>query len=140
MRWLIPRLPEFQHDHPGTGIAHRQREHDGRTIPDGCRCRDLGPVTAARLGRDALSRRSPVAGAEPRPDEKMPAADTYRSRAAHVASCRDVARGMAALVGRRQCPRSQAGTRSGLRTFLFCDPGGARGAWGADGPIGADQR
>src|ERR1700738_2680116 len=116
-----PRLPARS---PGPGTADCHREHAGRAIPHGCRCRDLGPVAATRLGWNAISRRSTLAGIEPRSDEKMPAAGAGRSRTAHAASCSDVARGVATMDGRRQCPRSNPGTRSGLRAFLLCDPGG----------------
>ena len=32
------------------GNADRHREHAGRAVPHGCRCRDLGTVAPARLG------------------------------------------------------------------------------------------
>src|SRR5271155_1172131 len=51
-----PRFPERS---SGLGTADCHREHAGRAIPHGCRCRDLGPVRATWLGR----KRVPQGGA-----------------------------------------------------------------------------
>src|ERR1700745_570305 len=83
------------------------------------------PVAATRLGWNTISQRDTLAGVEPRPDEKVPAAGAGRSRTAHAASCSDVARRVATMDGCRPCPRSNPGARSGLRALLLCDPGGA---------------
>jgi hypothetical protein len=75
------------------------------------------------MGWNTISQRDTLAGVEPRPDEKMPAAGAGRSRTAHAASCSDVTRRVAMMDGRRPCPRSNPGARSGLPALLLCNPG-----------------
>ena len=141
MRWLIPAPPRIS--------ARSSRRWNYAIVTASTPAEQFrmdvdvvisGPSRQPGWVGNTVSRRSALAGVEPRPDEKMPAADTGRSRAAHAASCRDAARSVAAMAGRRQCPRSKAGARSGLRAFLLCDPGGTRGAWRGHGPRGARQR
>src|SRR5207237_1609533 len=111
MRWLIPRLPGFQQEHPALE-TRCHREYASRTISHGCRCRRVGTGAPARLDWQPVSRRSVLAAAEPRSDETAPAALAGGSRGAHAAPCGNATSNVAALAGRCWRPQSKAGARS----------------------------
>src|SRR5580704_1966812 len=97
MRWLIPRLPDFQRDHPGLELRIVTASTPAEQFRMDVDAVISGPSRQPALGWNAISRRSTLAGVEPRSDEKMPAAGAGRSRTAHPASRSDVARGVATL-------------------------------------------
>lgn len=102
MRWLIPRLPEFQRDHPGLELRIVMASTPAEQFSVDVDAVISGP--GRHSGWQAVSPRSAVAGPKSRLDGKMPAANTGRSRAAHIAARRDIALGVAAMACRRQCP------------------------------------
>ena len=79
MRWLIPRLPEFQRDHPGLELQIVTASTPAEQFRMDVDAVISGPWRQSGLGRKAVSRRSAIAGPKSRFDGKMPAANTGRS-------------------------------------------------------------
>ena len=139
MRWLIPRLPGLQRDHPAletrivtASTPAEQFRMDVDVVVSGP-ARQPGWVGSRFLGETYLPLLSPGLMKE-RP-LRAPA-----SRAAHAAPRSDATPNVAAMADCCRRPRSEAGARSDLRAFLLRDPGSDRGAWCGNGPIGARRR
>jgi LysR family glycine cleavage system transcriptional activator len=140
MRWLIPRVPEFQRHHPGLelGIV------TASTLAEQFR-RDVdvvisGPSRPSGWVGKPFLREARLPVLSPELMEKVPlqtAADLERHTLLHAATLREAwPRWLAAA----NVPDLKPAREQVLRAFLFRDPGGAGGAWRHHGPCGANRR
>ena len=140
MRWLIPRLPEFQRDHPGLELRIVTASTPAEQFRMDVDAVISGPWRQSGWVGKPFLREARLPVLSPDLMEKCSLQTPSDLERHTLTSRRDIALGVAAMARRRPCPRAEAGARAGLRGFLFCDPGGAGRAWGDHGPGGADQR
>ena len=139
MRWLIPRLPEFQREYPAletrivtASTPAEQFGMDVDVVVSGP-ARRAGWVGSRFLGEAYLPLLS-LGLMRERPLRSP--ADLEQHTLLHAATRRQMWLRWLTAAG---VPRSKAGAGSGLRAFLLRDPGGNRGTGCGNGPVGARQ-